>query len=109
MRDDIRSLVIECYARAIAERDAESGTTPARTAPTDETPLFGSDAELDSMGLVGLVLDVEEQLADRLAVEVTIMDEKALSRRRSPFRSIGSLTDYVAELAGPAPVSAEAS
>ena len=101
MSDEIAAIVVDCYTRALAERG--SGTTGA--AIDDETTLFGSDAELDSMGLVSLVLDVEEQLADRLGLEITIMDDKALSRRRSPFRTIGALTAYVRELAAPVPAA----
>jgi acyl carrier protein len=108
MRDQVRALIVECYERARAEHeDANaSGLAAASTGPTDTTALFGIDSALDSMGLVALVLDIEEQLADRLGVEVTLMDERALSRRHSPFRTVGTLTDYVVEIAGGSPVEA---
>lgn len=98
MRDRVQDIVVASYSRALAEAGSESAALPSIS-----TPLFGSDAELDSMGLVALVLDVEEQLGDQLGIDITLMDEKALSRRRSPFRTIESLTEYVLELADPEP------
>lgn len=63
-----------------------------------DTILFGKEGELDSLGLVTLIILVEEQIADELGVEVTIADEKAMSLRNSPFRSVNTLSDYVGQL-----------
>jgi acyl carrier protein len=52
------------------------------------TKLFGEGGLLDSMGLVSLV--IEEQLK----VNVRLADEKALSQRHSPYRSVGTLVAY---------------
>ena len=62
-----------------------------------ETILFGAGGALDSMGLVNLILCVEQRIAEDLGREVTISDDKAMSRRTSPFRTLGTLVDYVAE------------
>lgn len=60
--------------------------------------LFGPGGVLDSLGLVELVLGVEEALHDRYGVLVTLADERAMSQRRSPFRSVQALADYAAGL-----------
>ena len=65
-----------------------------------ETVLFGKGAALDSMGLVNLILCVEQRIAEDLGHEVAISDDRAMSRRTSPFRTMGTLVDYVAELLG---------
>ena len=61
----------------------------------DDTRLFGSGGLLDSLGLVSVLMDVEQQLNDQTGYNLTIADERAMSQERSPFRTIGSLTEYV--------------
>lgn len=90
MRDRIVELIGESYRRALSD----AGHPPAPIVD-EETRLFGAGARLDSMGLVSLVLGVEERLADDLGLEMTLMDDRALSQERSPFRTVGSLADYV--------------
>ena len=60
--------------------------------------LFGPGGVLDSLGLVSLVLGLEEALDDQYGVLVTLADERAMSQHRSPFRSVQALADYAAEL-----------
>lgn len=63
-----------------------------------EAVIFGKGGALDSLGLVNLVLAVEERL-ERAGVKISLTDERAMSQHRSPFRSIQSLTNFVAEVA----------
>ena len=65
-----------------------------------DTLLFGGGANLESLGLVRLVLLVEQKILDQMGRVVTLVDEKAMSQTRSPFRTVGSLADYVAGLLG---------
>ena len=67
---------------------------------TDGTALLGDDGLLDSLGLVTLLADVEQDLAERAGVSVTLGDDRAVSARTSPFRTVGSLADYTLELLG---------
>ncbi len=60
--------------------------------------LFGREAPLDSLGLVNLIVTVEEQLSDDLDVTITLANEKAMSRRTSPFRSVDVLIDFILEM-----------
>jgi D-alanine--poly(phosphoribitol) ligase subunit 2 len=60
--------------------------------------LFGKEGVLDSLGLVSFVTAIEQEIGDRFNVELTLADEKAFSQRKSPFRTIGSLTEYVNEM-----------
>ena len=59
-----------------------------------DTPLFGRDAYLDSMGLVALLLDIEDTLVDQ-GYDVALSDEKAMSEKNSPFRDVQTLADYI--------------
>lgn len=65
-------------------------------AATEDTLLFGEN--LDSMGIVFLVTDLEEKIADELDINLTLADERAMSQRTSPFRSVKTLTRYVQTL-----------
>ncbi|MEM1189210.1 MAG: hypothetical protein AAGI72_11830 [Pseudomonadota bacterium] len=60
----------------------------------NDTPLFGRDAHLDSMGLVALLLDIEDALVDQ-GHDVALSDEKAMSEKNSPFRDVQTLADYI--------------
>lgn len=61
---------------------------------TPDAPLFGADAPLDSLGLVNLILLVEERIATQFGTPISLADERALSQERSPFRNVKSLTAY---------------
>jgi len=63
-----------------------------------ETRLLGGDSPLDSLLLVTLIVNIEEAIESEFGVTLTIADERAMSRRVSPFASVGLLTDYVFEI-----------
>ena len=60
-----------------------------------KTVLFGKDGKLDSLGLVTLLVIIEQNIEDEFDVSITIADERAMSQKYSPFRTIGSLADYI--------------
>jgi acyl carrier protein len=65
---------------------------------TSETVVFGNSSSLDSMDLVGLLAEIEQQVFELYGKEITIASEKAMSQRNSPFRTVQSLADFVKEL-----------
>jgi acyl carrier protein len=62
--------------------------------------LFGAGSKLDSLGLVGLIVAVEQKIDDHFGVVVTLADEKAMSLKNSPFRTVQTLADYATRLIG---------
>lgn len=64
-----------------------------------DTPLIGSSRILDSMGLVNVVVDIETAFLDE-DIEVSLTSEAAMSGRISPFRSVGSLCNFIARQLG---------
>lgn len=63
------------------------------------TVLFGAEgARLDSIGLVTLVAEVEARVAEELGRDVVLADERAMSRGRSPYRTVGSLAAFAEEV-----------
>lgn len=87
----VMDLVKRLTLEAVADQGAEA---PAEIGP--DTRLFGRDGLLDSMALVSMVMSLEQEIADRFGVSIGLADEKALSQKHSPFRSLGSLASYAA-------------
>ncbi|MFC3095075.1 hypothetical protein DRW07_16785 [Alteromonas sediminis] len=60
-----------------------------------EVALYGANSSLDSVDLVNLLLAIEERIEDELDISFTIANEKALSQKNSPFKTVKSLCDYL--------------
>lgn len=62
------------------------------------TPLFGSNAEIDSLSLVSLIVDVETALNCEHDLEISLTDDRAMTREISPFSDVHALKEYILEL-----------
>ncbi len=60
-----------------------------------EAVLFGSGGNLDSLGLVSLLVIIEQNIEEEFDTNITIADEKAMSQKNSPFRTVSALIDYI--------------
>lgn len=67
---------------------------------SEETPLLGPGAVIESIGLVSLLADLEQRLERELGAPVTLASELAFSQKRSPFRTVASLAEYIGALTG---------
>ena len=63
-----------------------------------DTVLFGESGTLDSLELVNLIVTVEQCLEDAFGASLALADEKAMSMKNSPFRSVKTLAEYAASL-----------
>lgn len=63
-----------------------------------DTFLFGKKAQIDSLSLVSLIVELEEQLSEKFNREIVLTDDRAMTREKSPFYNVQSLKDYVVEL-----------
>jgi acyl carrier protein len=61
---------------------------------TPDAAIFGADSPLDSLGLVALLLDIEDGLR-AIGCDVVLGDERAMSQKRSPFRNVRSIVAYI--------------
>jgi acyl carrier protein len=91
-----REEVTDLLRESVEAFNAIHGEIQLAFAP--ETPLFGDGAPLSSLDLVMLLVEIEDRLADRFGLERSLSDDRAMSQQRSPFRTIGTLTDYLAAL-----------
>lgn len=85
-KDETEPLIIECLTNFLGNE---------APAPTRDTVLIGGTASIDSMALVNLILDVEDAVRARYGVSLTLADERAMSQTRSPFRTVGTLAEYI--------------
>lgn len=76
----------------------ETIDNPDKLKNSIETKLFGEDAALDSLGLVSLIVSIEERIEDITGTSITLADDKAMSRKSSPFKNVSSLAEYIEEL-----------
>jgi acyl carrier protein len=87
-------------ARAIVRATIEEINAEAsggRTLSLDESaPLFGKAGALDSLGLVNLIVRLEENVEKETGLLLSLADERALERH--PFATLGRLADHVLEL-----------
>ena len=88
MRDEIIKLIIDTANELGEDEIGIDGEL------TEDTILFGKEGALDSMGLVTLIVAVEQAIEDRYDASAGLADEKAMSQARSPYRSVASLADY---------------
>jgi acyl carrier protein len=93
-RDNIQQIIFNALEMSNHARD-EHEKIPIGP----ETALYGKDGHLDSMGLVGFLIDVEESLQDE-GIRISLSDERAMSQKNSPFRDVPTLVDYISQIIG---------
>ncbi|HKS27281.1 MAG TPA: hypothetical protein VJS44_05650 [Pyrinomonadaceae bacterium] len=62
---------------------------------TPEAPLYGKSGKLESLDFVTFIMEVEEKVRAEFGVDVMITDENLLSKEKSPFSTLGTLTEYL--------------
>lgn len=89
-----RTVAYDIVVASLQEVFAQSGM-PAPEVVTEDTVLVGKDAVLDSLGVVSLIVEVEQRVEGEHGVSVTLANDKAMSQRNSPFRTVAVLTDHL--------------
>jgi len=92
---EIQDLVLGAMRNVNMARTAESQLDVG-----PDAAVFGPGSALDSLGLVSLLIDIEEALLDR-GFAVTLSDSRAMSQSRSPFRNVPALVSYIEEAVQP--------
>ena len=62
-----------------------------------ETVIFGSKGNLDSLGLITFLVEVENLINKNLNSRISIIDEMLFLEENSPYRNIDSLCKYIFE------------
>lgn len=93
MREGIKKIVL-----SIIEEYNSEASEKIDTSAGEKARLFGGGGVLTSINLVSLVVMIEEAIEIEFDRSIVLADEKAMSRRISPFASVGTLIDYIEEL-----------
>ena len=86
--------VIFCAIDVVNEQMSED----KRIDQNADIVLFGKGGRLDSLGLLNLMIAMEEKIEEEFGLTLTLASEEAMSLDRSPFRTIESLTNYTSQL-----------
>ena len=89
----LNELIIKCTVNALKEDGAAKDVTV-----NSGSQLYGKGGVLDSLGLVRVIAELEEAIYDIAQKDITLADEKAMSQKSSPFRSVDSLSAYIETL-----------
>jgi acyl carrier protein len=93
-----RNIAVEIVVAGLKEVFEQTGS-PAPANITDDTVLVGNDAVIDSLGVVSLIVEVEQRLEGEHGISVTLANDKAMSAKNSPFRTVGVLADHCVAMA----------
>jgi acyl carrier protein len=80
--------------RALTEVFNQNGM-PVPAGLSADSVLVGPDAVIDSLGVVSLIVEVEQLVEGEHNVSIILANEKAMSAKNSPFRTVGVLAEHV--------------
>jgi len=89
-RETIARLVMSSLHDVLSQKDQ-----PLPDLANGAVHLIGQQALLDSLGLVTLIVDLEQRLEEDYGVALVLADEQAMAQRSSPFRTPQALTEYI--------------
>jgi acyl carrier protein len=92
-----RKIALDVVMSCLRDAIEQSGAPAIEV--NEDTVIVGKDAALDSVGVVSLIVDIEQSLEMNHDVSLTLANDKAMSQRSSPFRTVGVLADHVCAVA----------
>lgn len=80
--------------------DAANQVLPreARLPKAEQTVLMGAAGGLDSLGMVNLIVAIEQKIEEEFGVTLNLADDGAMSLTDNPFATVASLAGHVAGL-----------
>ena len=93
MKDKIFQLIYSAIDELNEQREADD-----QISKTEDTVILGHDSLIDSLGLVNLIVSLEQSVNDEMDVEITLADERAMMMESSPFRTVRTLADFIETL-----------
>lgn len=85
--DEINKIVIESIKNYLDTQNIKINVD-------NNTFLMGTESVFDSLGLVNIIVDIESLLMEK-GVEISIISDKAMSERISPFINVHTLTEFI--------------
>lgn len=88
-----RTVALSIVLSALRDAVEQNGGDASQV--NDETVIVGPGAVIDSIGVVSLIVDIEQRLEMDHEVSVTLANDRAMSQRNSPFRTASVLADHI--------------
>lgn len=88
-RESALEIVLSSLRDAVEQNGGDSAGVNA------ETVIVGPEAVIDSIGVVSLIVDIEQRLEMDHQVSVTLANDRAMSQRSSPFRTPEVLAEHI--------------
>lgn len=92
-KEQIFEIVISCV-RSLVDTLPEK----SKFAVDQNTVLFGKDSNIDSLSLVSVIVDLETIFSTDYNFDISLTDDRAMTRAISPYDNISNLVDYIDEL-----------
>ena len=95
--NEIRKLVDQAIDEAIDQVN-EFLDDGDKLTPSAESIITGTGGTLDSMGIVNLILTVEEMVKTRTGSQIMLFDETLITNPSGPFENIGKLKQHILKI-----------
>ena len=60
-----------------------------------DAALFGENGSLDSLGMVNLIVSLEEKVEERFGTTIMLSDESLWNNVDSPFQTLNKLSEHI--------------
>jgi len=87
-KNKIIKMIIKVASNIVGMEDDE-------TRFDSDSNIYGENTLFDSLEFVNLIVSVEQIIEEDYNMSITLADERAMSQKHSPFKTIGSLADYI--------------
>ena len=94
LKNDIEAIVLGALSRANEEMPQ-----PKRFVVNSDSAIFGPESNLDSLGLVSVIVDVESEVTILLNKQISLTDDRAMNQEESPYATVQTLVNYIYQLA----------
>lgn len=79
-------------------QDSFDGPQASRDSINLGSVLLGESAVIDSLSLVNLIVDLEEEINDTCGIAISLTDDEAVFAEPSPYSSVRNLALYISTL-----------
>lgn len=97
MEQLIKDKIQACVYEALDEVN-ELLLSDDRLLKTPGTILYSNSGGLDSLGLVNLIVAVEQKILKKMNIVLSLVSEESMSQKESPFYSVETLCVYISML-----------
>lgn len=89
--ENIVALIFEAFDETNAMLPAEQ-----QLEKTEETALFGPLSPLDSLGLITMIVSIEQKVDEKFGAAIVLAEDGDLFQPDSPLSSVAALAEYIA-------------